>query len=119
MPPEVMQVLGWFPLMLILSITLVCFIHLRLSKRMWLLLVGFLGLAAADIAAKAIDAMIRAQKIAFPDVGPAFTALYVVRILCWGIILFGMVSVFADLRERVDIPPRDDSTGYQPPWKKE
>ncbi len=118
MPIEVLQVLGWGPLVLILCIALVCFLHLRLSKRMWLLLAGFLGLALTDIGFKAVDALFRAGQMALPDVGPAHAVLFFVRTICWGMILGGLICVFADLRERVDTPPRD-STDPRPPWQRD
>ncbi len=119
MPVEIMQVLSWFPLGLILGAVLVCFMYLQLSRRMWWLLAGFLGLALTDVGFKAVDAMFRAQIMAFPDVGPAHTALFAVRIVCWGVILCGLRAVFADVRERVDMPPREDSTDNRPPWQRD
>jgi hypothetical protein len=86
---------------------------------MWWLLAGFLGLGLVDVGFRGVDALFQAQKLALPDVAPARTTLFVVRIGCWAVILTGLIKVFADVRDRIDMQPRDDSAGNQPPWKKD
>src|SRR5262245_61396013 len=97
-PAWVNEVLVWVPLVLILGAALVCLRNSPLSRRMPLLTLGFVALALVNLGYRIVFAMIREQKLVEP--APYFTILDFVRIVCWGLILGGLATVFADLRDR-------------------
>jgi hypothetical protein len=119
MPAWLMEMVAWIPLVLVLGATLVCFLYVQLSKRMLLLMFGFLGLALADLGFRGMILMMRegGNRDQFQTIS---LVLLVVRIASWGLIVGGLVAVFSDVRERVDLPPRNFTEGDgRKPWERE
>src|SRR5262245_11010211 len=107
-PVWVTEVLNWVPLLLILAATLLCFINLQLSRRRLLLTFGFFGLALAELGVRYLQTLAREQRPV--DIAMYFSIAFLVRLVCWGLIVGGLAAVFADLRDRVDVSPRDETS---------
>jgi hypothetical protein len=119
---DIFNVLGWVPLLCILGAALVCFTHLQISRRMVLLLVGFLGLGVADIGSRVLQELQRQpNKPADADFGTYYSIVFVVRVACWIVVVTGLALVFADLRDRVEPAShsqREDGGEKKAPWIK-
>src|SRR5687768_2336516 len=105
--PELVPALGeaipWVYLLVLLVGGGVCLWYRRLSARMVLLLLGFLGVFAAAVANRLAFYWLQSRpQPPVAKVQQVFAGISFASLLSWGLFVIGLAAVFADLRRRLD-----------------
>src|SRR5262245_35867202 len=96
------EVLGWIPLLCFGGASLVCFTHLRLTRRMPLLLIGFLGLSLESLYSRILNFLAR-QEIFSPAIIVIHAEIaFILRLAALILTVIALAMVFADLSKRVE-----------------